>query len=212
MGSFIMKFALQELEALINSIQAEYTAITNEWENKSKTAINLKHTTVSDIDETIYNNILDYVQLLNDKIINIFMRLSSTCSYQVTVRVKTQNSIEYKIQNYKTEKHGFGKIPINKCINDLLGIRIFLEEALTFDEISSFIKDVYQNKYKHIDSSKQGYKAVHVYFKKDNRTFQWELQVWNCCDKENNLSSHEKYKQQYTYWEEENKRGGFIDG
>lgn len=46
-----------------------------------------------------------------------------------------------------------------------------------------------------------------VYFKEDNFSFQWELQVWNKEDEENNINSHKKYKQDYTKWEIENKGG-----
>lgn len=134
------------------------------------------------------------------------------CSCKVTARVKAQNSIEYKIQNYKTEKHEYGKVPINKCFNDLFGIRIILDSLLSFDQISSFIESTYPGKYKCIDSSKNAYKAVHLYFKKSNQSFPWELQIWNACDVESNFNSHKKYKQEYTTWEKESKEGGIIDG
>lgn len=64
-----------------------------------------------------------------------------------------------------------------------------------------------------MDSSKKegNYKAIHVYFNKDNYAFPWELQIWNKQDEENNLESHKKYKQDYIKWESENK-GGNIDG
>ena len=56
-----------------------------------------------------------------------------------------------------------------------------------------------------INSSKDEYNATHIYFKKDNYTFQWELQVWNKVDEANNINSHERYKQDYVKWENENK-------
>ncbi len=132
---------------------------------------------------------MEYVQLLNEKSADITLPLASVCSCKVTARVKAQNSIEFKIQNYKTERHEFGKIPINKCINDLFGIRIFLREPLTFDEVYSFIEDTYPNRYRCIDSSKFDYKAVHLYFKENNQSFPWELQIWNMCDMDSNVPS-----------------------
>ena len=104
------------------------------------------------------------------------LQLPSVCSYTVTARVKAQNSIEFKIQNYKTERHELGKVPINKCVNDLFGVRIILEIPLTFDQIHAFIDDSFGGKYKCIDSSKGDYKAVHLYFQADNQSFPWELQ------------------------------------
>ncbi len=51
-----------------------------------------------------------------------------------------------------------------------------------------------------------------MYFKEDNYSFQWELQIWNDCDVDGNFASHKKYKQEYTTWEKESKEGGLIDG
>lgn len=209
-----MRNVYDDLKALIDSIQAVYTSFTNEWLEETNSKINLKKTLVSDIDtdSSVYKSIIGYVQLLNDKSADITLQLSSVCSCHVTARVKAQNSIEYKIQNYKTDRHEFGRIPINKCMNDLFGARIILNQPLTFKEICSFIDETYSGKYKCIDSSKLDYKAVHIYFKESNHTFPWELQIWNECNVESNFLSHKKYKQEYTTWEKESKEGGIIDG
>lgn len=215
MGMDIMSDSYNELKSLIDYIQEMYLIITDIWEKQDTTLkINLKTSLVSHINDNdlIYKYICDYVNFLNEQSSDILLGLSSVCSYKVNARIKTYNSIEYKIQNYTTEKHGNGKIPINKCFNDLFGVRIFLEEPLTFEKIYDFIKNDYKGKYKCIDSSKLDYKATHIYFKKNNQTFQWELQIWNKCDTENNFDSHKKYKQEYTNWEKESKEGGIING
>lgn len=155
-------------------LNSPYTEITDEWLRETPTKTNLKNALVADIDADgiIYKSIMEYVQLLNEKSADITLPLASVCSCKVTARVKAQNSIEFKIQNYKTERHEFGKISINKCINDLFGIRIFLREPLTFDEVYSFIEDTYPNRYRCIDSSKFDYKAVHLYFKENDPFFE----------------------------------------
>ena len=104
-----MRDVFDELKALIDYIQSAYSTVTDEWLADSRGKVNLKKTQVSDIDEngTIYQVITEYVQLLNEKSADITLGLSSVCSSQVTARVKTQNSIEYKIQNYKTERHEY---------------------------------------------------------------------------------------------------------
>ncbi len=208
-----MKSVFEELKNLIDYIQTVYIEITNEWLHGECAKINLKRSQVSDIDMdgAIYKSIMEYVQLLNERSAGITLQLSSVCSCQVTARVKAQNSIEYKIQNYKTDRHEFGKIPINKCVNDLFGVRIILESPLTFEEIRAFVENIYQDKYRCIDSSKLEYKAVHLYFRENNESFPWELQIWNRCDAENNFASHKRYKQEYTTWEKESKEGGIIN-
>ena len=209
-----MRSVFDELKDLIYYIQTVYTEITNEWLHGESAKINLKKSQVSDIDVdgTIYKSIMGYVRLLNERSAGITLQLYFVCSCQVTARVKAQNSIEYKIQNYKTDRHEFGKIPINKCVNDLFGVRIILESPLTFKEIHTFVEETYQGKYRCIDSSKLDYKAVHLYFRENNQSFPWELQIWNRCDVESNFASHKKYKQEYTTWEKESKEGGIIDG
>ena len=202
-----------ELKALIDYVQSVYDEITNIWQEQAICKINLKKSQVKDIDidGKIYSTINEYVKLLNKQSSIVFIQLPSICSSQVTARVKAQNSIELKIQNYKTAKHEFGKVSINKCFNDLFGVRIILKNPLSYDEITAFIKQTYDDKYKCIDSSKLEYKATHLYFKQGNTNFQWELQIWNECDRENNLKSHKKYKQEYTTWEKESKEGGIVN-
>lgn len=70
-----------------------------------------------------------------------------------------------------------------------------IEYKIENEQIMQLINTKYKN-LKCIDSSK-----------KDNFTFQWELQVWNKVDEINNIRSHEKYKQDYVRWENENKGG-----
>ena len=209
-----MRSAFDEPKDLIDYIQLVYSKVTDEWLHKTRVKINLKKTQVSDIDVdgTIYQSIMEYVQLLNERSADITLQLSFVCSCQVTARVKAQNSIEYKVQNYKTYQHEFGKVPINKCVNDLFGVRIILDTPLTFEQIHAFVEDVYRGKYRCIDASKFDHKAVHLYFKENNQSFPWELQVWNRCNVESNFVSHKKYKQEYTTWEKESEEGGIIDG
>ena len=209
-----MRSVFDDLKDLIDYIQSVYTEVTHEWLEGAHVRTNLKKSQVSDIDidGAISKNIMEYVWLLNEKSACITLQLSFVCDCQVTARVKAQNSIEYKIQNYKTARHEFGRIPINKCVNDLFGVRIILDFPLTFEAIQTFVENTYQDKYKCINSSKLDYKAVHLYFKENNESFPWELQIWNRCDVERNFKSHKRYKQEYTTWEKESKEGGIIDG
>lgn len=209
-----MENSLKSLKTLIDYIQRIYTDVTDEWLKCRGEQINLKRTLVSEVipDGTVYRTVIEYVRFMNGKNAEILLGLPMECTCRVTARVKAHNSIEYKICSYKTDGHEFGKIPLNKCVNDLFGLRIILEPPTGFKEIMEFIENKYPGKYRCIDSSKHGYKAVHLYFKKDNLSFPWELQIWNCCDVENNFAMHKSYKQEYTTWEKESKEGGIIGG
>ena len=203
---------LCELKRLIDYVQTAYTNATDEWLDSVEDKINLRKCLVTDIDGPIYESIMGYVRFLNGKSAAITLPLSLACSRPVTSRVKAPNSIESKIQNYKTERHEWGRVPVNKCVNDLFGVRLILEAALTFEEIHAFVETTYQGKYKCIDSSKAEYKAVHLYFKENNQSFPWELQIWNRCDADSNFAFHKRYKQEYTTWEKERQGGGINDG
>lgn len=203
----------EALKKVIDYIQSKYEEIALRWKNCEVSKFNLKQKRVSDITigQDIYMSIVAYTQLLNKLSADISVDLSSICSQKVTARVKAPNSIEYKIQNYKGPKHENGEIPINKCLNDLFGVRIILNSQLTFQSIREFVLGKFPYVDRCIDSSKGEYKATHIYFKLDNYSFPWELQVWNRHDENSNLISHKKYKQEYTLWEKENKEGGILN-
>lgn len=204
----------EELGRVIAYMQSKYEEVTRRWNESTTLHINLRRTYMDSIDggQDIYASIFGYVQLLNEVSAEIFMDLSLLrSSLEITSRVKAQNSIEYKITSYKGEKHEFGKIPLNKCLNDLFGVRVILPEVHSFQEIRDFV-DQYAPDLKCINSSKGEYRATHLYFKLDNFSFPWELQIWNQRNKETNFESHKQYKQGYTVWENENKKGGITNG
>ena len=201
----------EDLVNLIYFSLKKYNLLLEEWkEYKDYKQINLRKVLVKDVknDIDILNTIINYRTFINSKFSNLFSdftNLNLSDDNKLDLRVKARNSIEYKIERY-INYHDNGEIPLNKCINDLFGIRIICNEPLLFDEVLELINTKYKN-LKCIDSTKNDYKATHIYFRKDNYTFQWELQVWNKLDEVNNIISHEKYKQDYVKWEKENKGG-----
>ncbi len=201
---------LDDLEKLIKFIQTEYIEFNKKWQNSDYyTKINLKNNLILDLteNEEILNAVFNYREFINENNIQLLMDFKqfNTENAKVNIRTKAKNSIEYKIKNY-IENHENGKVPINKCLNDLFGIRIICTEKIEKDQIAELIKFKFKN-LKYIDSSKKNYKATHIYFRQGNFNFQWELQIWNKEDEINNINSHEKYKQDYIKWEKENKGG-----
>lgn len=203
----------EELDRLINFIQKEYIELNEKWQKSNYYyKFNLKNNLVCDLlsNEKMLETIFNYREFINENNIQLIMdfkQFNSEIS-KVNIRTKTKNSIEFKIKNYN-DNHENGKIPIEKCLNDLFGIRIICSQKLNYGEIINFINEK-NKKLKCIDSSKKDYKATHIYFKQDNFNFQWELQIWNKEDEINNINSHEKYKQEYVKWEKENKGGENI--
>ncbi len=201
---------LEELDKLIDFIQIEYKDLTEKWEQSVYYhKINLKSNLVCDVlgNKQMLEAIVNYREFINENNIQLVMDFKqfNTDKSKISIRTKAKNSIEYKIKNY-VENHENGKVPINKCFNDLFGIRIICDKELTNSQIAKIVDSKYKN-LKCIDSSKETYKATHIYFKKNNFSFQWELQIWNKINEIDNIISHEKYKQDYIKWENENKGG-----
>ncbi len=193
---------MKELEDLICYIFKLYENINNLWENKSyPNSFNMKKITVNKV---YYNReyllkILVYREfLISNKVDKYIKNLSEN----IEARIKTKNSIYYKLEIY-TKTHENGNIPLNKCLNDIFGIRIIINDKVTEEDIINLIKNKYP-KLKCINSNKLDYKAIHVYFGKgNNKLYEWELQIWLNKDKDNNYKSHGVYKQDYIKWENE---------
>ena len=199
----------EDLGKLIVNIQNNYNRICSIWDEKVNKHINLKKKMVIDAreDAEILDVVWRYHSLLSDESVNIVfaLDLAQYNNSSVNSRVKAQNSIEYKLENYYTN-HESGHIPLKKCLNDLMGIRIVIDKDFSYMEVKQYMEENFFG-YKCIDSSKLSYIATHVYFEKGNTFFPWELQIWSKKDEENNYESHKAYKQEYTKWEKENKGG-----
>lgn len=215
-GGAVVQDDYERLLRVIAYLKSKHSEVTRVWKEHTGFTVNLGKTYICSLDrgQGLYDDILGYSQLLNEIGADISLELSQF-SFGITSRVKTQNSIADKIENYKGERHEFGKIPINKCLNDLFGARIVLQETHSFGDIHQFVSQYCPQVFRCIDSSKNGYRATHLYFKFDNFSFQWELQVWNEKDRVNNLLSHKQYKQAYIKWEkeseQENEKGGIAN-
>ena len=106
-----------------------------------------------------------------------------------------------KIDKYIYLKKEQGKIPINKCLNDLFGMRFTIFDQNTYNEIDSLIKKEFPDmklELRELHSTNFVYRAKHLYLKKDNFNFQWELQLWYQGNEEENKRSHNEKDEHYT--------------
>lgn len=171
--------------------------------------LNLKRTSVKQmfLNKSTYEYVIDYLAYLSENPMQLAysdLRLSNA---EVRVRTKAKNSLDNKIATY-CQFHNDGDIPLKKCINDLFGVRVIFDEEFEHDDVYNIVS----NNYPHlrcIDSSKNGYKATHIYISKanDNKFFPWELQVWEKKYEKSNIASHAKYKEGYINWEKKTEGG-----
>ena len=203
---FSILIDMEELKRLILRIIKENKRINDKWKiSENYKPLNMDKKLVRDL----YNNplllsiVFNYRNLILETVDNPSMLFSDlNLKSEISSRLKNVNSIQFKIEDYYKNHQG-GKIPVNKCLNDILGIRIILKENVSLDNIISYVEKEFPD-LKVIDSSKKDYKAIHIYFGKGNNyLFRWKLQIWLEKDEINNLISHHRYKQDYIKWEKE---------
>ena len=102
-------------------------------------------------------------------------------------RFKSEDSIKRKYE--KTLKTGGG---FKQCFNDILGFRLKFEEYPC--EYPDYFRVVDLRNGKKIDD---GYRAIHLYYQRDNMAYPIEIQLWCGKDYLFNIWSHQyvyKYK------------------
>lgn len=169
--------------------------------NYSRKQINHLH-----IDTELYNDFFDYLTVYSDKLTE-FLNSKEVDKFEtkyrefkLRIRVKEFDSLAEKIERYYkgTEK---GKMPIQKCINDMLGFRIVTEvdyrKDIRFKEIANQLK-ISKYIYNYYVRDDGNYHGIHVYFKnKSNLYLPWELQIWYNEHVKDNHESHRQHKQGY---------------
>lgn len=196
------------LISLVEEIQNAYTRIEELWteyaESNNLALFNQKSVRIRECvkNQSYLELITEYlVFLTSNKIDQGYHRVGE--KYVVDSRIKARNSVEEKMDDYVKTGQDFN---VNKCLNDLFGIRIILDDIFSHEEILDIFKD--NNCLKCIDSSKpkdtnpKVYTATHIYFKgMGNTHFQWELQIWMARDEVANQKSHKGHRFIYTKWE-----------
>lgn len=107
----------------------------------------------------------------------------------IQYRFKSDQSLMVKYEKTLRENKGF-----KQCFNDVLGFRLHLEEyPETFPQHFRVV-DMRQGK-----KQDDGYRAIHLYYQRDNYSYPLEVQLWCGDDYLFNLWSHKyiyKYKSQ----------------
>lgn len=168
------------------------------------------------VDNMFYRLIKSYMNELEIFTVTSDLEFDYT-ELDLRTRIKQNESVVNKLKYYRIGKEGKGAFNLNKCLNDLFGIRIIVED---FDHNCKHFKDLcdglnveYNNKVRMMNSSKNGYYATHIYFYgEQNNYFPWELQVWNKNDMSSNVTSHASHKQEYTAWAGIYKNSEEIEG
>ena len=125
---------------LIKYIGDLHQKISSDWEayatSNNIEQANLKKKQVCDIpnERPIFEEIEGYRTFLNNIDFNKLFVPYNQPDFETKSRVKMANSIEDKINRYNGFEHQ-GKVAINKCFNDLYGIRVIINAKTTHEEI-----------------------------------------------------------------------------
>ena len=196
-----------ELREILNEINLVYTKICKDWDTSIYNSVSYNQSNITV--KNIYNDadkkkvLLAYRLFLVTEKQNELLKFSlNPMIYQY--RIKQLNSIYSKLNYYVKGKKVNGEngtVSVNKCFNDIFGLRIITDIYFDFEDLKNFLTN-YFPKFKCINKFNYGaYRAIHIYIKQDNTHYLWELQLWHKDDVENNYKSHKKHKEEYTEWE-----------
>lgn len=132
----------------------------------------------------------DLCEILND--IDTYRNQSIECILQhnlIGLRFKSEDSLKKKYA--KIIETGFG---FKQCFNDVLGLRLHLEEyPNNLDDLKELFRVVDLRDGK--NNIKDGYRAIHLYYQRDSFSYPIEVQLW--CGKDylfNTFSHQHLYK------------------
>lgn len=202
--------SISRLYRLIEDVQTEYDRVTALWtDHASSESIdlhNLRRIRVKHFHDTpgLKEETVLYRDFITDNLNDTVFLSHDLTEFKASYRIKTDDSISDKIDRYIANPDLLGNTPLNRCLNDLCGIRAVSNFDTDTDKLIARISEQYPD-LKVLDSSKTWkddviYVAVHIYFSGSNRTFPWELQIWSDSDAPLNFASHRAHKERYARW------------
>ncbi|HBH4034443.1 TPA: hypothetical protein KSL09_003268 [Clostridioides difficile] len=150
------------------------TNILDELSYESKLGKSLKNTLRKFNKDDIFKEIRNISRYLNTRKIDF--------KFPVSYRIKSYHSCLIKYDKY------YPNMELNKCFNDLLGIRIIVDSyyELFEQDLSSFrLADMRTGK-----ANDDGYRGVHLYYQKSNFHYPIELQINTKIDRQINDLLH----------------------
>lgn len=205
-------FSMPVLSSLVEEINSTHDLFSNSWLNNQETKVNLKTKRINHIIDSEKVIALDFLNIINSYHSELLSLYTTTdfefdyVDYEIRTRIKQKDSIINKLIQYRID-NSEGKISINKCLNDMFGVRIIFDdldhECPEFNACLKLLEEEYCLKV--VKRNLEGYSATHLYFKNEsNFKFPWELQIWSKQDERYNIDSHKEHKskRKYTTWPE----------
>lgn len=208
-------YNITQYKQIVDILYEEHKKHTAQWlEDIEKNPYNLKKLQVRDvcssnpenIDGFIKEDFLSYVDNYKSGLGLLYLKVVYKVYKEVGLtlggRIKNDDSILLKLHRKRFEDEG--RFPLNKYLNDLLGFRIIDSNYENNKKyLFSYVEALKSQKQRlrHKFRENGSYKGYHIYFMGNNNyAFPMELQIWDISNEKINLTSHEMYKKDYTYW------------
>ncbi len=165
-------FLSRDSEAFLCKISFQSIAFT-----KSLQQLRLSQTNIKDViaDLTVYRD---------------YLSRSSSLDLYGSYRIKSVQSLLIKYHKYRSSGGAF-----TTCFNDLLGFREIVDSYPDPETIPDCFRIVNLLNGKRVDD---GYRGLHLYYKKDSRSYPIELQIWDRHDAAFNILAHTYIYKYYT--------------
>lgn len=200
-----------DLMHLINEIGRLHQQFSKDFFVKCE-AYNLKQSRVDNVifaetyDEKFISLVEEYIENISEWVIYLVFE-SENPLLDTRFRVKNRGSSLNKLTYYRHGKVN-PSIPLQKCMNDLLGFRIIIAQDFDYRELLNQIQiseRLETSLFRPYVRTDEEYQGIHIYFKNDNnKYFPWELQIWKKSDTDLNEKAHRthKEKRKYMSWAE----------
>lgn len=158
-----------------------YSIITIDWDllrnlsYRTHLGKSLKNTLRKFDKEELFDEISDMIEFFTEVATNEAIRYEN--------RIKALQSVSLKYKKY------YPNTPVEKAFNDILGIRIIIDDYKIVDSIefpeNTRIADMRKGK-----SNDDGYRGIHVYYQKDHFHYPIEIQFVTSFDRQFNEWLH----------------------
>lgn len=196
----------KEVIKIINQIGEKHKSFSEKY-YENKKLFNLKSLTITKIidnksyDNLFFDNVTDYIHTLMFEDLSDDIQ-NTSLNILLRSRVKYEDSAFNKIYYYR-----FGKpnpaVPLKKCINDLNGFRLIINDNFEYEELLHNIlndKNLTVKFSRNYIRREDNYQAIHLNIMNGKNTyFPWEIQIWNKKDEYQNEESHKKHKAKRKY-------------
>ncbi|MHA7612282.1 nucleotidyltransferase family protein [Weissella viridescens] len=195
------EYPMERLSEIIDTINFQQQLFNSNFSQENKMNINFGSRGITEcMNYSIFpENIEKYIEFLNLKFIGSEEYFKDTVSLNLVSRIKLKDSIYKKLHQYSLREIKTGRIFMIKCLNDLMGFRIILENVdENKDEIRKLLEEKKSSEtlWRYYERNDGDYIGIHCYFKVNNLCFPWELQIWDKKWEKKNLEDHKRHEQE----------------